>query len=131
MRQGENSARWAVQRCLAEPEETVCGLRVLYAPLSAEVSCSGWVWLGQGKDCQRQAWKEQVVRQHGNAEPGGHHPGDHGVLLRFVGDGGPGVDLAEQLVYRRAQAAVGREADLRVGEGLPQGNTLPPGQRMF
>lgn len=26
MRQGENSARWAVQRCLAEPEEAVCAL---------------------------------------------------------------------------------------------------------
>lgn len=26
MRQGENLARWAVQRCLAEPEETVCAL---------------------------------------------------------------------------------------------------------
>ena len=26
MRQGENSARWAVQRCLAELEEAVCAL---------------------------------------------------------------------------------------------------------
>ena len=131
MRQGENSARWAVQRCLAEPEETVCGLRVLYAPLSAEVSCAGGVWLRQREDRHRQAGKEQVIRQDGNAKPGRYHPGDHGILLRLIGDGGPGVDLAEQLVYRRAQAAVGREADLRVGEGLPQGNTLPPGQRMF
>lgn len=119
-----------LQLLLAElPEMLRRGGQERAAP-AGKVSRAAGVRLRQGQHGQRQALEKRVIRQNGNAEPGGYQPGDHGILLSFHDNAGGGVDGAEQGINTFAQAAAGGKADLWVGQSILQGNAVLRGERV-